>query len=175
MDRKHSIYGNAITVIVITIVAFAAVLGLNQLLCFAAFPLSGADNRWGMTEYALLQNVHPECLFDIWNVQNPYVYNVLYSIIISILAGGIAFLTYGLSYTKMFGRLKPVQLSVFVFVVFMVLFVFSEWLRIPAISVLAYVEMGHSVSVAEYIIFAGCIYAFGLLFTVRGRKTYEAL
>lgn len=175
MTRKQYVYGNAIVVVVITVFAFMVLLGLNQLLCFAAFPPAGADNRWGMPEYALLQNVHPDCLFDIWNAQNPYVYNMLYTVIISVLAGGIACLTYGLGYTKIFGRLKPVPLSVLVFVLFMALFVLGELLHIPVISILSYVEQGHSVSVMEYIIFTSCIYLSGLFLAIRGRKAYEPI
>ena len=173
MDRRRYIYGNAVLSAVMTAFAFAAALGINQLLCFAAFPLWGEDNRWGMAEYDLLQNVHPECLFDSWNVQNPYVYNLLYILIISILAGGIAFLTCGFGCTKLLGRLKPVKLSAVVFVSFMVLFLLSELLHIPAISILSYIEMGHAVSISGYIAFTGCIYGLGLFLIIRGRRTYE--
>lgn len=127
----------------------------------------------GMAEYDLLQNAHPECLFDRWNVQNPYVYNLLYILIISILAGGIAFLTCGLGCTKLLGRLKPVKLSAVVFVSFMVLFLLSELLHIPAISILSYIEMGHAVSISGYIAFIGCIYGLGLFLIIRGRRSYE--
>lgn len=175
MSKRQYIYGNAVIVVSMTVSAFAMALGLNQLLCFAAFPLSGADNRWGMAEYALPQNVEPDCLFDVWSVQNPYLYNIFYILIISVLAGGIALLVYGLSYTKTFRRLRPVQLSAFVFVLFMAMFLFSELLHIPAMSVLAYIEQGHSVSVKEYMVFTGCVYAFGVALTIWGRKTYESI
>lgn len=110
MDKKQYIYGNAFVTVVMTIISFMVVLGLNQLLCFAAFPLSGADNRWGLTEYNLINSFQKNLLFDMWSIQNPYVYNLLYIVIISILAGGISLLTYGLGYVKKLEQFRPVQI-----------------------------------------------------------------
>lgn len=173
MTKKQYIYGNAITIVWITTATFFALLSLNQLLCLAAFPLSGADNKWGMTEYDLIQGFQEHFLFDIWCIQNPYCYNFLHIAIISILAGGIALLTYGLGYTKILGQLKPIQLSIFVFIIFVILFIFSNFLDIPLISFISYVEMGHPVNVLQYTIFAGCIYIAGIVLTITGRKRYE--
>ncbi len=173
MNKKQYIYGNALVVIGITVISFMSVLGLNQLLCFVAFPLSGSDNRWGMTEYDLMNSFQADLLFDIWSVQNPYVYNLLYIVIISILAGGIAFLDYGLGYVKRLGQLKPVLLSVLVFLVFIALFVIGDLLDIPAISFLAYIEPGHAVNLVQYAAFTGCIYVLGMVLTIKGKKEYE--
>lgn len=173
MNKRQYIYGNALASVSMTIISFMVVLGLNQLLCFVAFPLSGADNRWGLPEYDLINSFHKELLFDIWTVQNPYIYNVFYIIIISIMAGGIALLTYGLRYIKKLERFKPVQLSVLVFVVFTILFVVSELLHIPIVNFMAYIEPGHAVRLVQYVIFTLCIYAVGLFLTIRGQKKYE--
>lgn len=89
MDKKRYIYGDAFVVVTVTAISFMVVLGLNQILCFVAFPLSGADNRWGITEYDLMDSFQPDLLFDIWSIQNPYVYNFLYIVIIGILAGAL--------------------------------------------------------------------------------------
>lgn len=175
MNKRQFIYGNALVTVGLTVISFMLILGLNQLLCFVAFPLSGADNRWGQLPYELIRQFHPECLFDIWTIQNPYVYNLLYIGIISVLAGGIALLTYGLGYTKRFERLKPVQLSALVFAMFIGLFIGSEFLDISTISFLSFLEPGHSVSTKQYIIFAGCIYVAGIILTIKGKKTYEAI
>lgn len=175
MDKKQYIYENAVVAVIVTVISFMAALGLNQLLCFAAFPLSGSDNRWGMREYGLLDSFQADLLFDIWSIQNPYLYNFLYIVIISVLAGGIAFLTYGLGYIKSLGHLKPVQLSALVFIAFIALFVISGLLHVPAINFISYVEPGRAVSVLQYVFFTGCIYIAGLVLTIRGKKIYEYL
>lgn len=175
MNKKQYVYGNALVIIGITIIVFMGMLGLNQFLCFAAFPLSGSDNRWGMTEYDLLNSVQPDLLFDMWSVKNPYVYNLLYIIMIAILAGGIAFFTYGLGYVRPLRQLKPVLLSVFVFVIFIVLFIASDLLDLPAVSVLSYIEPGHAVNLVQYVMFTGCIYVVGMVLTIKGKKEYESI
>lgn len=173
MDKKQYIYGNAFVTVVMTIISFMVVLGLNQLLCFAAFPLSGTDNRWGLTEYNLINSFQKDLLFDMWSIQNPYVYNLLYIVIISILAGGISLLTYGLGYVKKLEQFRPVQLSLLVFVVLTALFVVSSLLHIPIVNFVAYTEPGHTTSIVQYVIFTGCIYVIGLFLTIRGTKKYE--
>lgn len=175
MNRKLFVYGNAIAVVFTTIVAFMIVLGLNQIICILAFPLEGYDNRWGMAPYQLIESYQPNLLFDIWTIQNPYIYNILYILIISIMAGGIALLTYSLGVVKQVIQCKPAQLSAFVFIIFILLFVISELFQIPAISYLAYIEPGHSVSLSQYIIFAGSLYILGGILIIRGEKTYENL
>lgn len=173
MDKKLYIYGNAFVTVVMVIISFITVLGINQLLCFVAFLLLGTNNRWRLTEYNLINSFQADLLFDMWSIQNPYIYNLLYIFIISILAGGIALLTHGLKYIKKLERFRPVQLSAFVFIIFTVLFVVSELLHIPTINFLAYTEPGHAVNIIQYAVFTVCIYAIGLFLTIRGNKTYE--
>lgn len=175
MNKKQFVYGNAVVVVVMTIMVFMFTLILNQLLCLLAFPLHGADNRWGQPRYELICSFNPEYLFDIWVIQNPYIYNILYIIIISILAGGIALLTYGLGYLKMLERLKPIQLSAIVFIGFIMLFVISQFIGISGISFLSYVETGHSVSLTQYCIFTCFIYLAGLVLTIKGKEVYEVI
>lgn len=128
-----------------------------------------------MIQYRLIENFQPDLLFDIWTIQNPYVYNILYILMISIMAGGIALLTYSLGFIKGIIKWKPIQLSAFVFVIFILLFVASELFRFPTISYLSYAEPGHSVSLMQYITFTGSLYILGCILTIRGEKTYENL
>lgn len=173
MDKRQYIYGNAFVAVGVTVIGFMAVLTLNQLLCFVAFPRLGADNIWGMEPFMLCTSFLPELLFDVWTVQNPYVYNMLYILIISILAGGISLLAYGMGCVKRLRNLKPVQLSVLVFVIFILLMIAGSFLDIGTINFLSYVNMSQRASVREYVVFTGCIYAAGGTLTVRGEKTYE--
>lgn len=175
MNKKLFVYGNAIVVVCTAIAGFMIVLGLNQLMCILAFPLEGYDNRWGLAPYRLIESFQPDLLFDIWTIQNPYVYNILYILIISIMAGGIALLTYSLGFIKEIKKWTPIQLSVFVFVIFILLFAAGDFFQFPAISYLSYAEPGHSVNLMQYIIFTGSLYILGSILTIIGEKRYENL
>lgn len=173
LSRRQFVYGNALVTAGLTMATFTAALIMNQLLCFAAFPLSASDNVWGRIDYELIRSYQPEYLFDFWSIQNPYIYNILFIFIIGIMSGGIGLLTYGLSYVKMLRRLKPILLSALVFVLFISFFVFSEILHIPFLSYLSYIHPGHQIGIEQCIIFMGTIYVVGLLLTIKGNKSYE--
>ncbi len=174
MDKRKYVYGNAAAVVCLTVISFMAALGLNQLLCFSAFPLSAASNRWGMTEYGLMNSYVEGNLFDFWTAQNPYVYNVLFIITGSVLAGGVALLTYGLGYVRALSGLKPVLLSVIVFLMFIALFVIDGIFDFNAINYQLYVAPSEA-SLISYLIFTGGIYLAGVLLTVKGKREYECL
>lgn len=173
MKKRSYVMGNACAVVILTFLSFAAVLTINQILCMVAFPVNGYDNRWGMPIYRLIMDYDSKKLFDIWTIQNPYIYNVLYSLIISILAGGIALLAYGLGLTRILKKVKTIQISVFVFVLFMLLFAMGEVSHIPMLSFTTFVETGHTVSFGQYLIFAGVIYLTGIILVIKGQKIYE--
>lgn len=173
MNRRQFVYGNALVTVGLTMTAFAAVLILNQLLCFVAFPLSASDNVWGRIDYDLIRSYQPEYLYDFWSIQNPYIYNLLFIFNIGFMSGGIGLLTYGLGYVKILRRLKPILLATLVFVLFISLFVLSEVIHIPLLSFLSYIEPGHQIGTVQYFGFMGCIYAAGMLLTVKGKKSYE--
>nr|WP_308649600.1 hypothetical protein [uncultured Agathobacter sp.] len=175
MNKKLFVYGNAVVVVCTAIVGFVIVLGLNQFMCILTYPLEGYDNRWGMAPYRLIESFQPDLLFDIWTIQNPYVYNILYILMISIMAGGIALLSYSLGFMKEIKKWNSIQLSAFVFAIFILLFVAGEFFQFPTISYLSYVEPGHSVNLMQYMIFIGSLYILGSILTIRGERTYENL
>lgn len=173
MNRQQFVYGNALVTVGLTASVFAATLIINQLLCFVAFPPSASDNVWGRIDYELIRCYQPEYLYDFWSIQNPYVYNLLFIFNIAFMSGGIGLLTYGLGYIEILRRLKPILLAVLVFVLFISLFVLSEVLHFPMLSFLSYIEPGHQIGFVQCFGFMGCIYATGLLLTVKGKKSYE--
>lgn len=173
MDRRQFVYGNAFVTVGLTMLAFTAVLIMNQLLCFVAFPISASDNVWGRIDYDLIRSYQPEYLYDFWSIQNPYIYNLLFIFNIGLMSGGIGLLTYGLGYVKALRQLKPILLAALVFILFISLFVLSEVIHIPLLSFLSYIEPGHQTGIVQCFSFIGCIYAAGLLLTVKGKKSYE--
>ena len=173
MNKKQYVLGGASSVFILTVGSFFLALCVNQILCFVAFPMQGFDNRWGTPIYMLASEYDSTALFDFWKIQNPYLYNVLYIFIISMLAGGIALLCYGLSFIKRFQKLQPIQLAVGVFALFMAFTVFGQGFSIPIIDFLSFVETGHVTTIAHYAIFAFVIYIVGIIFIVKGLKDYE--
>lgn len=173
MNRRQFVYGNAFVTAGLTMAAFTSVLIINQLLCFAAFPPSASDNVWGQIDYELIRSYQPEYLYDFWSIQNPYIYNLLFVFNIALMSGGIGLLTYGLGYVKILRQLKPILLAALVFIMFISLFVLSQVIHIPLLSFLNYIEPGHQTGIVQCFLFTGCIYAAGLLLTVKGKKSYE--
>jgi hypothetical protein len=112
-------------------------------------------------------------LFDYWQINNPYVYNLLYSVIISVLAGGIALLTYGLELYDIFEKLKPIHISIIIFVFFIFIMIISHNLNIPLLSYLSYVEVNHNISFSSYLIFVSAIYVIGIALSLKGCNRYE--
>lgn len=110
--RKYLIIG-AIATIFVTIICFWMILGVNQILCRIVFPVIGRDNRWGLPMYLLPLNYNSKMFLDIWQVQNPYIYNIFYIFIIGILAGGISLVFYGASMLDIFKKMGLVQNAVF--------------------------------------------------------------
>ena len=63
--------------------------------------------------YLLPLNYNSKMFLDIWQVQNPYIYNIFYIFIIGILAGGISLVFYGASMLDIFKKMGLVQNAVF--------------------------------------------------------------
>lgn len=173
MNRRQYIVGNAVAVVLITTVSILFILILNQLLCCIAFPIEGFDNRFGISVYAKAMTYDKNLLFDYWQINNPYVYNLLYSVIISVLAGGIALLTYGLELYDIFEKLKPIHISIIIFFFFIFIMIISHNLNIPLLSYLSYVEVNHNISFSSYLIFVSAIYVIGIALSLKGCNRYE--
>lgn len=173
MGKTDFIVGNASAVVVLTILSFTVIMLLNQIFCLIAFPLNAADNRWGTVEYAKFMQYDSNLLFDFWNIRNPYIYNLLYVLIISFLAGGIALVTYGMSFMSKCKKMSGVKISCMVYMFFLFLFVLGEFMKIDAISFTSYIEPAHSINIQSYFIYVGVIYLIGSIFTLKGYKEYE--
>ena len=170
--RKYLIIG-AIATIFVTIICFWMILGVNQILCRIVFPVIGRDNRWGLPMYLLPLNYNSKMFLDIWQVQNPYIYNIFYIFIIGILAGGISLVFYGASMLDIFKKMGLVQNAVFSFVFFIILVAIGQLFSAPMISFLSYVQVGQEVRIIDYGIFTGALYLLGILFTILGVRKYE--
>ncbi len=170
--RKYLMIG-AIATIFVTMICFWIILGINQVLCRMVFPVTGMDNRWGLPIYLLSLNYNSKILLDLWQIQNPYVYNLFYIFMIGILAGGISLVLYGASMLDIFKKMGQVQSAVFFFVLLVILMVIGQLFSIPMLSFLSYVEIGHEVRMIDYGIFTGVLYLLGILFTIWGVQKYE--
>ena len=140
------------------------ILGINQILCRIVFPVIGMDNRWGLPMYLLPLNYNSKMFLDIWQVQNPYIYNIFYIFIIGILAGGISLVFYGVSMLDIFKKMGLVQNAVFFFVFFIILVAIGQLFSVPMISFLSYIQVGQEVRMIDYGIFTGVLYLLGILF-----------
>lgn len=170
--RKYLMIG-AIATIFVTIICFWMILGVNQILCRIVFPVIGRDNRWGLPMYLLPLNYNSKMFLDIWQVQNPYIYNIFYIFIIGILAGGISLVFYGVSMLDIFKKMGLVQNAVFFFVFFIILVAIGQLFSVPMISFLSYIQVGQEVRMIDYGIFTGVLYLLGILFTIWGVRKYD--
>lgn len=173
MNKKKYIFGNALAVVIITVLSILLVLVVNQLLCIIAFPITGYDNRFGVPQYMLAATYDKKMLLDFWQIQNPYIYNLMYSVIISVLGGGIALLAYGICFMKKVEKLKAIQISIIIFALFALLMVVGQLLDISVLSYLSFVEVGHYTNLLSYFIFIIIIYGAGIALSIRGIKRYE--
>lgn len=173
MNKKKHILGNAIVVVVITVLSILLVLMINQLLCIIAFPISGFDNRFGIPQYIMAAEYDHKMLLDFWQIQNPYIYNLLYSIMISVLGGGMALLAYGICFVKKAEKMKAIQISIIIFALFALMMVVGQLLDIPVLSYLSFVETGHYTNILSYFIFTIVIYGAGIALSIKGMKKYE--
>ena len=112
-------------------------------------------------------------MMDIWQVQNPYIYNIFYIFIIGILAGGISLVFYGVSMLDIFKKMGLVQNAVFFFVFFIILVAIGQLFSVPMISFLSYIQVGQEVRMIDYGIFTGVLYLLGILFTIWGVRKYD--
>lgn len=173
MNRNKYIIGNAIVVTVMTFLSLFGALMLNQLLCCIAFPIDGYDNNFGIPQYALAMNYDKGLLLEFWQMQNPYIYNLLYALIVSILGSGIGLVAYGLGLVDKFEKIKAINISIVVFVFFILLMILGQFADIQMLSFLTYIETGHRVGLSEYLAFVLVIYAMGIVLTIKGSKKYE--
>ena len=175
MDKKQYIIKQALDVIILTILVFLFSFFVNQLLCLIAFPFSGGESINGLPQYYQRLYYNEEILFADVAIKKPYLYNLLYSTVFSILGGGIALLTYALGTLKIFKKVNPLFLAVGVFLAFIFLSLVGMYLHIPAISFFSYVQTGQSVSLLECMIFIASIYLLGVVVLGIGRRNYEYL
>lgn len=175
MNRKEYVMGNAVSVIVLTITSILLVLMMNQLLCLITFPVVGYNNRFGTPEYVLPLEYDENLLFDFWQVQNPYIYNLIYAVVISIFGGGIALLTYGIQLFSFTEKLKPIQISILIFLFFICLTLLGQLMNIPVICYLSYVETAHYIGFTSYVVFIAMIYGLGIGLSIIGMKKYECI
>lgn len=173
MNKKEYLSGNAFAVMILTSLTVFLILFLNQVLCLVAFPIEGYHNRFGVPQYLLAIDYDKDFLFDFWQIQNPYIYNLLYSLIISILCGGIAIFTYGVCGLRITSKYKAAQVSVAIFIFFELLIVIGQLFDIPAISCLSYIEIAHRVSLQEYLGFVSVIYLSGFVMVIKEIRNYE--
>lgn len=104
-DFRKYIVAKAIVTFVMTWFSFFFALALNQLLCFIAFPVVGADNNFALPSYDIgVQNYTPYDLFDLLRLESPALYNWLYMIIFSLFAGIVALLIYAMFLVLKIGR-----------------------------------------------------------------------
>lgn len=173
MSRKKYILGNALVVVLITSLSILFVLLINQLLCIVAFPIEGFDNRFGIPQYMMASEYDRKMLLDLWQIQNPYIYNLLYSVMISVLGGGISLLAYGMSFVKKAEKLKAIQISIIIFAFFALMMVTGQVLNISVLSYLSFVEVGHYTNLTSYFCFIIVIYGAGIALSIKGMKSYE--
>ena len=173
MSKTKYIVGNAIATVIITVLSILFVLVVNQLLCFTAFPINGYDNRFAAPQYAYFTVYDSKMLLDFWQIQNPYIYNALYSIMISILGGGIALLAYAVCFIKKTEKMKSIQISIMIFAAFALLVVAGQFLNIPILSYLTFVETAHQTNLFSYFLFLLVIYGAGIILIIKGTKNYE--
>ena len=127
----------------------------------------------GLPQYYQLIYYNKKILFADVAIKKPYLYNILYSMVFSILGGGIALLTYALGTLQVCKKVKPLFLAVGVFLVFIFFGLVGTFLQIPAISFFSYVQTGQSVSLLECVVFIVSIYLWGVVILGIGRRNYE--
>ena len=173
MSKKKYILGNATAVVMITGLSILLVLVVNQLLCIIAFPINGYDNRFAMPQYMMAAGYDSTVLLDFWQIQNPYIYNLLYSVMISVLGGGMALLAYGICFVKKIEKMKSIQISIIIFALFALMMVAGQLLDIPVLSYLSFVETEHYTNLLNYFIFIIVVYGAGIALSIKGMKNYE--
>lgn len=173
MSRKQYVFGNALVTVLLTGASILFTLLVNQLLCLIVFPVEGYSNRFGVAEYLAPLNYDSNALLDFWQVQNPYLYNLIYMVLISVLGAGIGFVCYAVQLQKIFQRYRTLYISIGIFLLFIGLSIMGQILDMPLLSFLSYVEVGHYVRISDYILFVILIYGAGTILTIRGAYQYE--
>ncbi|WP_158523922.1 hypothetical protein [Paenibacillus bovis] len=92
---KYYIWSKAIVIFIVSFFTVFFPLLLNQLLSFIPFPLYGYDNRFALPTYDIgIQNYDANAMFDLLRLTHPFLYNVLFSLFISIFAGLFSLLAF---------------------------------------------------------------------------------
>ncbi|MFL0194084.1 hypothetical protein ACJDU8_00545 [Clostridium sp. WILCCON 0269] len=98
VNKRHYIISKAIVILTVTFFVFFIPLLLNQLLCLITYPVEGIDHNYCFPAYDIgYQNYTANWLFELTRFNNPFLYNVIYMIIISIFASLFGLIGYIIS------------------------------------------------------------------------------
>ena len=101
VGRANYYYGKIISVFLMTFLAFSIPLFLELLLNLIAFPAGAAGDQSGVKHYdlAYIQNTGNYLFAKIWKI-SPYLYSILFTIMLSSVASSFSVFTTALSMTK---------------------------------------------------------------------------
>lgn len=109
-DPKVFLWAKTLVISVVTFFTFFIPLIINQLLCLIAFPIQGFDNNQGLPPYDIgIQNYSSEWMFDLVRLQSPFLYNLIYTTLISLAATIFALFAYAAYFVVKKGKFAVIS------------------------------------------------------------------
>ncbi len=109
-DPKVFLWTKSLVISVVTFFTFFIPLLINQLLCLIAFPTQGFDNNQGLPPYDIgIQNYSSEWMFDLVRLQSPFLYNLIYTTLISLAATIFALFAYAAYFVVKKGKFAVIS------------------------------------------------------------------
>lgn len=172
-SKGKYVVSKSLAIIAVTFLSFFIPLFINQILCYLVFPMDGLDNRWGIPNYDLIQSYSGKALFDLFRIQYPFIYNLLYILIYSILGSVLALLAYGISFINKIKRFQGIQVNVSIFIVVMIVSYVAQMLKINMLDYLSYVQPGRNGTFYGFIIITVLMLLSAIILIFKGYKKYE--
>lgn len=176
MGRKNYIRKNAIATVLVTAGAVWFCLLVNQLLCMIAFPVTGGITITAMPAIWKMLDYDAWSLFGSLSENHVYLYNYCLSIVVAMIAGAMALLTYAVSILDCVKKVNHYVIGGAVYVLCIAIDLLAEKMNWRPFCLLSYFDpSGIAVTNMQCMIVIGGMYAIGSLLIWKERKRYEYL
>jgi len=136
ISKKKYMAAKIIVTFLVTLFTFFIILFMNEVLTAITFPLKGYDNNFAFPAYDIgYYNYNKKLFLDLVRVENPYLYNMIFMVIISLVAALLAVLSLMISFIV---KGKKVQIFFNIFIIYILSDICLDQLNLSKFSIKTY-------------------------------------
>lgn len=138
IKKQDYFISKAIVNFYVTFFVFFIPLLFNEILNIISFPIKGSFNNYGHPSYYI--EYLSSYLFEMQRIQSPFIYNLIYIIIISIFAAVFSLLGYSI---QLYYKKNRFTVPILIFIFYIILDIFGNFINsFKAISILGFLQPG---------------------------------